>query len=58
MTVEEIASNAQDGLLELMNVIKMFKEEIVRLNKENAELKQQVEDSNLTETTPETVSNE
>ena len=43
MTVEQIASDAQDSLIDVMQTTKVLRDEIIRLSKENVELKQQVE---------------
>lgn len=50
MTLDEIAGKAQDELLNVMQTIKVLKEEVLSLNQKNAELQQQLDVPNLTET--------
>lgn len=48
MTLEQIAGRAQDGLLDIMQTVKVMKEEIVRLNKQVIGLQQQLEETDIT----------
>ena len=46
MTLDEIAVKAQDNLLDIMQTVKILKEEIIALNKTNSELQKQLDDLN------------